>query len=148
MFRKGPASVSHTSDAGQVDEGIQEFLRARIESFEQLETLFLLQKHRDRVWSPHQVSEELKIDGDEARRALQHLNRTKLLDLRKEGEADSFIYGPESLSLSETVDRLLAAYDDARLKIVRLVGKNALERIRTNALRVFADSFVLGRKRK
>ena len=140
--------MSEDLEKGPVDEMARALLRERVESFEQLEALLLLHAHRDRAWSPEAVAEELRIQTPEAEAALEHLCRNALLGVRVGSKAVVFAYNPGSPDLADAVDRLARAYDDSRLEIMRLMSRSTIERVRTQALRVFADAFVVGRRKK
>jgi hypothetical protein len=43
---------------------------------------------------------------------------------------------------------LLEVYESNRIELMMLLSANAIERMRTGALRAFADAFVIGRNRK
>jgi hypothetical protein len=46
------------------------------------------------------------------------------------------------------VKDLAEAYGARRLEVMRALSKNAVERVRTSAIRMFADAFLIGRKKK
>lgn len=139
--------MNEESPRGHVAQEVRALLRERIESFEHLEALLLLHKHRDRPWAPQDVAERLNIQTPEVEAVLHHLRRNSLVDVRSEGEAALFIYRPEDPDLSNAVERLSRDYEDSRVEIMRLMSKNTIERLRTQTLRLFADAFVLGRKK-
>ena len=43
----------------------------------------------------------------------------------------------------ETLARLVEVYEEQPIEIIKLMSANAIERVRTAALRAFADAFVL-----
>jgi len=43
----------------------------------------------------------------------------------------------------ETLARLVEVYEEQPIEIIKLMSTNAIERVRTAALRAFADAFVL-----
>jgi hypothetical protein len=133
---------------GSIDGDLQRFLRERIESFDDLEVLLLLRRQPDRIWSPQAVAERLQIGSSAATAALENLCRQSLLNVKVGSESMLFGYAPAKDELARQVDSLMRVLDQSRLQILRLVGANAVERSRTVPLRLFADAFILGRKKK
>ena len=129
-------------------DAVTALLADRIESFEQLETLLLLRQHRDQAWTPKSVGEKLGIAATTAAEALEHLCRKNLLDDRVDGEALRFRYAPATPDLDGAVSALARAYGERRLEVMTLVSANAVARVRTSATRMFADAFLIGRRKK
>jgi hypothetical protein len=59
-----------------------------------------------------------------------------------------FRYAPATVALDAGVSALARAYADQRLEIMKLISANAIERLRTAAIRAFSDSFLIRRKRR
>jgi hypothetical protein len=133
-------------EVSEVPETVRALLRDRIENYEQLETLLLLRRGQAIVWSCQAVAQHLNIEPDAARSALNRLCRAGLLRPRENGAEPQFEYGPQLEGDAETVDLLARFYDEARLQIMALMNKFALDRVRSSAARAFADAFVLGKK--
>jgi hypothetical protein len=126
-----------------ISEKAKALLRDHIESFEQLEILLLLHRRRDDTWVPDSVATELKLDPDNMDEALGHLCRAHLA-VRVEGAARPFQYSPGNPATDAAVGDLAQAYADNRLEVMNLMNTNAIERVRTSAMRAFANSFLLG----
>ena len=47
-------------------------------------------------------------------------------------------------ALDEAIGNLAESYDENRLEVINLMNTNAIERVRTSAMRAFANSFLLG----
>jgi hypothetical protein len=124
-----------------ISDDVKSLLRDCIESFEQLEVLLLLHGTPDQTWAPDAVTtaSRLNLSEEAVADALAHLRRWKLV----EGEARLYRYSPAN-RLDATVRALATAYEDDRLEVMRLMNQNALERVRTSALRAFADAFFVG----
>jgi hypothetical protein len=127
-----------------VSETAKALLRDHIESFEQLEILLLLHRRGGDTWVADAITDELKVDSDSVSEALGHLCRGHLVTVRGEGRGRIFQYGPEDPAMDAAVRDLAQAYAENRLDVMNLMNANALERVRTSALRAFANSFLLG----
>jgi hypothetical protein len=128
-------------DGSVISDDVKTLLRDCIESFEHLEVLLLLYRKPGDAWTADAVATAsiLNLSEDTAADALAHLRRWKLL----EGEARSYRYDPGN-RLDGTVRALAAIYDEDRLEVMKLMNQNAIERVRTSALRAFADAFFVG----
>lgn len=127
-----------------IADNVRALLYDCIESFEQLGILLLLQRRRGDEWAPASVAGELNLDSDVAKKALEHLCRRNLVAARVEGKAAFFRYGPGNPALESAVSGLAEAYQESLLEVMQLMNKNAIERVRTSALRTFADAFLIG----
>jgi hypothetical protein len=127
-----------------ISEDVKALLRDRIESFEQLEILLLLRRMHGDTLAPNAVERELNLGSIDVAKALEDLCRGNLIEVRAGGEAPLFIYGPGTPRLEAAVNDLAKAYDDNRLEVMKLMNRYAIERVRTSAMRAFADAFILG----
>jgi len=125
---------------------VQAFLRDRMESYEQLEILLLLRTRRSHFWTPGGVSGELHMPELVAERALLALRQHGLLSVEVLQDSHRFRYGPENAELEALVEKLVEAYTDHRIEVVRLMTANSIERLRARAARTFASAFLLGQK--
>jgi hypothetical protein len=131
-----------------VPKGVRDFLREHVESYEHIEILLLCQAHPEKSWSSNSVAAELRVPVTIAEEALRFLCREALLSVEVGTRTLRFKYAPRSPELAEQVTGLLRAYSEQRVEIMTLMTTNAVERLRTSALRKFSDSFLLGRKKK
>jgi hypothetical protein len=122
---------------------VEAFLAARVESYEELQVLLLLHEHRDREWTVEEIATTLGIRGSAIEQACAALCDSGLLRDRIESRGRMFGYGPRDSALDNAVAALARLYQLDRLAIVKLMSANAIERIRTAAMRTFADSFVI-----
>jgi hypothetical protein len=83
-----------------------------------------------------------------AAEALDRLCRGDLLAVRTDGDAVLFMYSPSDVGLDGAVTDLAQAYNENRLEVIKLMSANVIERVRTSAMRAFADAFLLGGKKK
>jgi hypothetical protein len=128
-------------DGSVISDDVKTLLRDCIESFEHLEVLLLLHRKPDDTWTADAVvaASMLNLAEDIATDALAHLHRWKLI----EGEARRYRYNPSN-RLDATIRALATVYEEDRLEVMRLMNQNAIERVRTSALRAFADAFFVG----
>lgn len=124
------------------------FMREHIESYEQVEVLILLRAHREQSWTSSAVATHLRITTTMASEALRFLCRENILSVQVGPSELLFKYAPRPAELGELVNRFVQAYDAHRLEVMKLMTANALERLRTKALRKFSDSFLIARKKK
>jgi hypothetical protein len=132
----------------EIRADVRQLLVAHIESYEQLETLLLLHQRPDRLWTPDEVGGHLKIPALAATTALEHLRNVGLVRVSDEGAGQRYKLGSLDSATGQTVAELANAYAGNRLQIMQLLTANAIERVRSGAIRLFADAFVLGRGKK
>jgi hypothetical protein len=130
-----------------LDEGVKALLRERIEAFEHLEVLRKLHRQPEERWAPQTVADQLRISYAIAEAALEYLARHQLLATSSGEDGPRFAYSPKDPAVAANVDKLVRAYDDSIVEIMKLMSANAIERARTKALHFFADAFILGKKR-
>jgi hypothetical protein len=129
-----------------VDESLRAFLCDNVNSFEALEALLLLRRKSGRACTAGEVADALSIGGSDAKDALASLCERRLLQVDESQVKVRFAYSPAETHLEEQVDRLARAYDESRIDVLRAMNANAVER-GERALKLFADAFVLGRKK-
>jgi hypothetical protein len=65
---------------------------------------------------------------------------------RRDGAPQAvYCYSPQDPKLHEAVVGLAREYREQPIAIIKLLSTNAIERVRTAALRTFADAFVIGK---
>lgn len=129
-------------DFPQVPEEVRALLRERIESYEQLEMLFALRNDR-REQTAAQMSARFGIDRTLAQTALAELHTHGLVQARGRGAEPRYLYAPASPALEETIGHLARLYVEQPIAVLRILSANAIKRVRTGALRAFADAFIL-----
>ncbi len=119
----------------------QELLVDTIETFEKLEVVRALVRSQPRT--NESLSDELGLPATVVRDAARELcNRRILLE-----EPNGWRLDPAGPRHAATL-ALIQLYDQDRVGILNRMTKIALERIRVNAARTFADAFVLRPKKK
>jgi DNA-binding IclR family transcriptional regulator len=132
--------------AEEISSDVYRLLSEAIPSYDELELLLSMRERAPDEWTRDVVMERLGLEAPAAIRVLEHLALHRLIERRDDGV---YRYGPQHSELQETVDRLAAAYrGDRRLMIMRALTENAMQRLRNDAARAFADAFVVGRDKK
>jgi hypothetical protein len=119
----------------------QELLVDTIETFEKLEVVRALSRRAPRT--TEQLVEELALPIDVARDTLRALVAKRILIEQSGG----WIIDPKS-ARRDAVLALVQIYDQDRVGVMNRMTKIALERIRADAARTFADAFVLRPRKK
>src|SRR5665213_1412496 len=133
--------MSQTDD---VPEDVRTFLSERIESYEQLEILLLLRR-QNTGWTVQRLSSHLKISPSLTEAAVADLLSRGLVDSPLGPSQVRYTGGSRGPELEVTIARLADVYAARPIEIIRLMTANAIERVRTAALRTFVDAFVLRR---
>ncbi len=123
-------------------------LRQTIGSFEELEILLLLRVEREQPWTAKALAARLSLPTSTTVEELEQLRRAGLLRIESSGNAPAYQYSPETVELGRAVEELASLYRDERLAVIQAMNKNAIERVRTHAIRTFADAFLIYRRKK
>jgi hypothetical protein len=126
---------------GEISEALRGFLMVYVHSFEDLETLLLARRTRNTPVSPEQVANTLNLDPTLASEALTQLAAVGLLRIESHTPL-TYQYGPPP-DLAEFVDELAKAYEEQRLSVITAVGSNAIVRVKTSAIKTFAEAFMV-----
>jgi hypothetical protein len=122
---------------GELPPNVQQLLRERIRSIEQLEILLLLRETEDRPWTTAEVYQKVRSSERSVGQALDELFRKGLLKTTSPASA-SFQFSPESVELKETVDQLAHLYAERRVRIVEAIYSEPV-----SAVDEFAKAFRL-----
>lgn len=132
----------------EIPDDVRRFLSEHIESYEQLEILVLLQKQPGSALTSAAVAATSSLPESAAEVGMTELHRSGLLERRVIGNVAEFRYRPQSQDTVKTVEHLVKTYRESPIQIVKLMNANAIERVRTSAMRAFANAFVLDRRNK
>jgi hypothetical protein len=124
---------------------VRDFLREYVHNYEQLEVLILMQQHLAKDWTADSVGEKLQISPESAGEALHHLWTKLLLDCIS---GSPLRYRLGRADVGSTVQSIADLYRQNRLLLMGLMNANAIERVRTGAMRDFANAFVIGARKK
>ena len=128
----------------EIPEPIQRFLFELIHSFEELEVVVLLNRNSAQRWTAQSIADQLKIAVNLVDDALEALRNRGIVAVLTEGGATFHV---ASEDYKPQLGELVTLYERHRLEIVMLMSTNAIERVRTGAMRTFADCFFVGKKR-
>jgi hypothetical protein len=124
---------------------IESFLEAVIDSFEHLAILLLMRQERDRSWSPAEAAQALGIPAEVVQSAITSLLEQQLLHVVQDEAALRYVYAASG-ARDALVERLNVEYAQNPARLMRLLSAQAIQRVRTSAIRAFADSFILKKK--
>ncbi|MGH8138289.1 MAG: hypothetical protein ACREVV_08860 [Steroidobacteraceae bacterium] len=127
--------------SSDLSAAVQALLYDHIESYEQLEILLLLRLAGGESWSEEQISSRLNISSSLTAGALSALRLSGLVKLREDWPR--YEYAADTQAMDDAVNALAAVYATHRFEIIKLMSANAIKRMRTGALRAFADAFLL-----
>ena len=125
----------------EVPEDVRVFLSQYIDSYEQLELLLLLRREGSE-WTAQDLCPRLKISLPLTEAALSALHSRGLLQSSVGPGAPYYRPMSRADGFDETMSRLASVYASQPIQIIRLMSANAIERVRTAALRTFVDAFV------
>jgi hypothetical protein len=124
----------------QIPESVQELLRERIESHDELEAALLLRADPERAWVAGELGAALELSPELGAHVEAKLIRARIA--RPVATEDLRIrYRPVSATVAKAMDQLAALWESEPIEILRLMSANALDRVREKA----ADTFSLAR---
>jgi len=126
-----------------VPSDLKALLHDRIETYEQLEILRLLHRNRVDTWTAERIAQQLNLTPTLVSSALDGLCANAFVKARSVLHDGAMAYALAPPPRGETLARLVEVYEEQPIEIIKLMSANAIERVRTAALRAFADAFVL-----
>jgi hypothetical protein len=125
---------------------VLELLRQYIETFEDLEVALALTRAGVQGRSPAGLAAELNLPDAMVAGAVERMIRLGLI--RSAGGAgDRLMIDRSDPQRAAAIDELVEQYTSDRVTVMAQMSANALERVRTAAVRAFARAFVLGGKK-
>ena len=137
--------MTDSTSSGPLPRDLDDFLRRGIDSYEHLAILLLLRRERNRDWSQGELAGALGIDAGLAHSAAVSLCDRQLLQVTADDSSSRYRYAASGAS-DALVERLGLEFSHNPARLMRLLSAHAIERVRTSAIRAFADSFVLKKK--
>jgi len=125
---------------GALPAPLTQFARSHLHSVEALQVFILCIDHRERWWDSSAIARRLAIAESQARRVLDQLARSNLLDIRISEEV-RFRFAPGVHELEEVAAAFASAYHDNPAAIVNLVARSTIG----DSVRDFADAFRIRR---
>ena len=133
-------------DYSLIPEPVRDLVRERVHAIEQIEILLRLREQAPASLRIDALASALRVPEGLVEPALAHLVTHELVAAAPEPRA--FRYAPASAELDAAVSALAACYVDSRVELLRLISSNAVERLRSGSLKIFAEAFRLRRKKK
>jgi DNA-binding IclR family transcriptional regulator len=124
------------SDRTPLDPQLTSFIESALPSVWALETLLVMRRGADRVWTADALVGETRSSHNVMSDCLRTLERAGLVAVDAEGHR----YRPATPQLAELVDRLETTYAKRPFSVTAVIMAK-----RSDALKGFADSFRLGR---
>ena len=118
---------------------VASFINRYIPGFEELAVLLTCLDARERWWDAAGMARELGIGTVAARRALDHLARGNLLDIRVTGDV-RYQFKPGTANLEAAALACAAAYRAHPLSVAQLIADSCRRQVRD-----FADAFRIRR---
>jgi hypothetical protein len=127
----------------ELPQEVRDFLQQFVTSFEILELLVLTRRSAPRSWDLDALSEQTGIRPTIVEVALESLEASGLLQSVPAQPRRLYRYAPQDLTLAGIVDRVTETFDQQRALVLSVMSTQAIERVRSGAIRAFADSFVI-----
>lgn len=131
----------------ELSAAVRGFLYENVDSYEQLEALLFMHARTSEAWSAEAVGRATGVDTAAAEQALRGLAERGLCNRHDTPTGAHYRYTPASPVVAALVGEVARAYDTDRLAVVHAMATNSIDRVRHRAMRMFADAFVLGRKK-
>jgi predicted ArsR family transcriptional regulator len=127
---------------------VERLLLNDLESYEQLETLLLLVAEPGQSRGADDVSRKLGITEEAAREALDRLREHGLVALGAAAGRPLYRYETPSPDRDRAVRSLARVYEEKPSAVAKRMTANAIERVRTAALRTFSEAFLVKKRTK
>jgi hypothetical protein len=121
------------SDSRASDE-VRRLVIEVVDSFEKLEILVHVMRAGNALAAADDIAVAVGMKADEVERCIKTLRTAGVFD--------------PSGAWASAVATLIAMYEADRIAVLELMTRTALERVRKQAARVFADAFVLKPRKK
>lgn len=122
------------SESPPEKQAVRRLLADVIDSFEKLEIVMHVYRAGFKMPVASELAKTISVPLDEVEASLHALAAAQALAPK----------GP----WRSAIDALVRLYDEDRIEVMNLMTRTALERVRKEAARVFADAFVLRPKKK
>ncbi len=119
--------------SARLDQNIEKFIYACINSVEQLEILLLLRSRKE--LDAETITQELRTTSSSVEKRLSDLMRKNLVILREQDGKQTYVYDPPSL-YTDTMDQLASLYSSHRVSVINLIFSKP-----PDALTGFSDAF-------
>jgi hypothetical protein len=125
---------------------LRQFLDTFVHTFEDLEVLLLLYRRADEALTLQEVHSALKLNSELAASALDDLTQRGIAQ-KLSDEPPRFRYASPR-SAQKVVDELARVHAEQHIALITTIASNAITRVRTSAIRTFAEAFMLRKGKK
>jgi DNA-binding IclR family transcriptional regulator len=132
------------SSEEQIPQEVRELIQEHIHSIEALEVLLFLFQRHDRWLSMVDIARELRIGDSSVQAAVADLTTHGFV----ERDTTAAQYRVGTTHKDRSVAALLHTYEHARVETLVMISRNAIGRVRNDALKIFAEAFRLGGRKK
>jgi predicted transcriptional regulator len=119
--------------SARLDQNIEKFIFACINSVEQLEILLLIRSRKE--IDAETITQELRTTTTSVEKRLSDLMRKNLVVMRENDGKRTYAYDPPQ-NVLETIDQLSALYASHRVSVINLIFSKP-----SDALTGFSDAF-------
>jgi hypothetical protein len=127
---------------------VRDLLRDHVTSFERLELLLFFHRQPLQDWDLTTVCAQTRIAPDLAEASLPSLVSSQLIRPVAGPPSPLYRFAPATADLAQAVDALANAFEHRRAALMSFMSAMAIERLRSQTMRAFADSFVFGKKNR
>lgn len=128
-----------------IPDNVQELLRDRVGSVDRLLVLLLMHAEPARSWRTHEVATWLGIGEQSVQSALNKLVESELC---RQAEVGVVTFAPGTQVLANDVSSLAELYAAHPGEVLVFISQMAISRVRSEALRTFAEAFRFNRSKK
>jgi len=136
------------NQAAGLPASVQDLLRERVTSLEQLEAILLLRESSPRRFSVPEIAVAVRMPEALVAPALQSLAAAGVVTAAGEPGSQAYAYREGSEALDRAIAILASAYAESPSLIMGLMSRNAIERVRSGASRAFAEAFIFKNRNK
>lgn len=126
-------------DRSALSAPVMRFVEDHVQGFEDLEVLLLMTRSPGSSWTAVSLAEAAFIPPDTVLPVLERLTQRNMVEQSSDG---TFRFLP-TCEHAGAIAELRAAYDVNRVEVIALIAASAMERVRTGAIRTFAEAFRL-----
>ena len=126
----------------QLDDGVRTLLVTKVDSYEKLEIMRML-RGAGKTLSRSELEDAGRLSPDAVDDALTSLQRSKLIE--HDPVSHGFRIG--AAGADRCLATLMQAYDEDRAAVLAVLSSEVMQRLRNMAAQVFADAFMIRRKR-
>jgi hypothetical protein len=130
-------------------DGLTQFMRDHVSSYEELEVLLFLARQPSRSWSDAEVASSLNVGVDSITTALERLLALgTVIEAEPGPRANRYRFAPANQLIRDRVAELQLAYAEQRFAVVQAMTANAMQRVRSSAAHTLANAFRFERSKK